>query len=140
MNNTPAPSSSASKSATSTAFVNIAEYSVKFPSQGLPPIQYKFVKRSDSTLIQFSSATLKEYADARDSNNGCGKAGTMGILMRQIQPDPFSSNSEEVAIVDGQRFVFTHVQNPCSQNADVQKEQERLTGLLINSLKQLSLE
>lgn len=143
--NTPAPASTIMPSQSATTItlpestLAITQWGVEFIYANQPEgLSYTIESDGGMERVLFGSAELKKFADARDSTNWCD-GGALGLLYRSTtntsEGDAAMNMSGLVARVGGYYYMYTHTQNACSANIQVQEEQSRQQSQLISLLK-----
>jgi len=138
---TPSSTSTPSQSVQFESTLSITHWGVKFPYINKPAgLTYTIETDNGFERILFGSAELKKYADVRDSANWCS-GGSLGLVYRSTsnttQGDAASNFNGLVAHVGEYYYMYTHTQNPCSSNTEVQVEQGKQQSQLIELLKSL---
>lgn len=133
--------SSPTQSTQTESTLTITQWGVKFPYINKPEgLTYTVETDNGSERVLFGSAELKKYADARDSANWCS-GGSLGLAYRATtntsQGDAATNFNGLVAHVGDYYYMYTHTQQACSTNTEVQVEQGKQQSQLIELLKSL---
>lgn len=121
--------------------LSITQWGVKFPYNNKPEgLTYKIEADNGSERVLFGSDELKKYANARDSGNWCDN-GSLGLVSRSTsntsQGDAATNFNGLVAHVGEYYYLYTHTQQACSLNTEIQAEQVKQQAQLIVLLKYL---